>query len=364
MSNAQPKYVVVIKDITGANSYEFAGISDIAWEWYENEVGRCVFKIPHNDLNLSATSVSATAFSEIIIYRNGSLVWQGFIAYLLDNVDSTTVYGLTYLEILKWYRVGYNTAYTTKKIGSEFISPIYDIIAAYTGNFLSAKITKGTIENPYTTGTTTQKTVTKTVFDEDFFTILQDMVGVSRADSPSGAWKQDTVFNISFSETAPTFSFLRDVGTNKADVIYELDSEIVDFSYGTDFRFIRNDVKGFGIQSGPLVLTSPQADATSRSSFYLRQYSPYFGSVTDQTQLDEMSKDILKDFKDPTRNFSITLAAGLSPFDGYVMGDGIKVRINRGRISLDEYFRVTGMEVSLANKGVEMVRPILQRQRT
>ncbi len=364
MSTVQPKYVVVVKDSAGTNSYEFRGISDIQWEWYENEVGRCVFKIPHNDPSLSATSVPLNAFSEILIYRNGSLVWQGFIAYLLDNVDGTVVYGLTFLETLKWYRVGYNTVYTAKKIGSEFLSPIYDIITGYSGDFLSAKITKGTIENPYQTGTSTDKVVTKTVFDEDYFTLLQDMVGYSRADSPSGAWKQDTVFNISFSETAPTFSFLRDVGSNQADVIYELNSEIVDFSYGTDFRFVKNDVKGFGIQAGPVVLTSNQTDATSITNHFLRQYSPYFGSVTDQVQLDEKSKDVLKDFKDPSRNFSITLASGLSPFGGYSMGDGIKVRINRGRITVDEYFRVIGMEVSLENKGVELVKPILQRQRT
>ena len=352
-----------MKSKDGANSYEFRGYSDIAWEWYENEVGRCVFKIPANDLMLNSTSVAANTFQEILIFRNGTLVWQGFAAYIFDNVDSTTVYGLTFLELLKWYRSGYDTTYTAKKIGSEFISPIYDIIDAL-GTSAFDRITKGTIQNPYQTSTSTDKVITKTVYDEPFYELLQDMVAISRADSPVAAWVQNTVMEVTFSETAPTFNFWRNVGTDKPDVIFQLDSEIVDFSYGTDFRFVQNDVKGFGVISGPSVITSGQNDATSITNYYRRQISPFYGNMTNQAQLDEKSKDFLKQYKDPSRNFSITLAAGMTPFSGYSMGDSVKVRINRGRLSLDEFFRVVGMEVQLDNKDVEMVKPILERKRT
>jgi len=363
MSTVQPKYIVVIKSKDGSQEWEFRGVSDIAWEWYENDVGRCVFKIPAIDLILNSTSIPANTFQEILIYRDGTLVWQGFVAYVFDVVDSTTVYGLTFMELLKWYSSGYKTIYTAKKIGTEFISPIYDIIAALS-NSAFARFTKGTIQDPYVTSTSTAKTVTKTVYGEPFFELLQDMVGISRADSPVGAWKQDAVVEITFSETAPTFNFWRDVGSDKADVIYQLDSEIVDFSYGTDFRFVNNDITGFGVISGPTVITSGQNDATSITNYYRRQISPFYGNMTGQSQLDEKSKDFLKNYKDPTRHFSITLAAGMTPFSGYSMGDAIKIRINRGRLSLDEFFRVVGMEVQLDNKGVEIVKPILERKRT
>lgn len=359
----QPNYVVLIKSKDGLTSYEFRGVSDIQYEWYENEVGRCYFKIPTNDLILNSTSIPANSFQEIIIFRNGSLVWQGFVAYVFDTVNTCNIYGLTYMELFKWYRSGYKTVYTAKKIGSEFISPIYDIAAAL-GDSILARITKGTIQNPYNTSTAVEKVITKTVYDEPFYELLQDMVAISRADSPVGAWKQDAVFEVTFNETTPTFNFWRNVGSDKADVIYQLDSEIVDFSYGTDFRFIQNDIKGFGVIAGPDVITSPQTEATSITGYYRRQISPYYGSVTNQTQLDEKTKDFLKEYKDPLRHFSITLAAGMTPFNGYSMGDGIKIRINRGRINLDEFFRVIGMEVSLENKGVEIVKPILERKRT
>jgi hypothetical protein len=45
------------------------------------------------------------------------------------------------------------------------------------------------------------------------------------------------------------------------------------------------------------------------------------------------------------------------------MGDNVRVIIDRGRIDVDEYFRVVGMEVRVEN-GVETARPILQRKRT
>ena len=359
----QPVYAVVTRDESG-NLYEFEKATNLQWEWYENEVGKCVFHVPHNDTKLSTASIPQNAFSEIRIYRDGSLVWQGFIILLVDDKDGTTVYGLTYMECLKWYRVGFNAIYTSKKIGSEIISPIYDIIVATTNDILGAKVTKGTIQDPYTTGTTTAKTITKTTYDEDFFTILKDMVDASRSDSPSGSWKQDAVFNISFSDTAPTFSFLRDVGSDKSDVVFDMDSEIINFSFMTDMRSIYNDVKGYAVQSGPSFLTSSQIDTTSRTSYYLRHFSPYFGTITGQTQLDEMAKDILKKYKDPIQTLAVEFAANIKPFDGYSMGDGVKIRINRGRVNIDTFYRVVGMEVTVNDKGIENTTPILQTKRT
>ena len=360
----QPKYMVVTRDESG-NLYEFEKATNLQWEWYENEVGKCMFHLPHNDTKLTTTSIPQNAFSEIRIYRDGSLVWQGFITLLVEDKDGTTVYGLTYMECLKWYRVGFNTTYTTKKIGSEIISPIYDIIVAYTNDIIGAKITKGTLQDPYTTGSSSvNKTITKTVFDEDFFSILKDMVDASRADSPSGSWKQDSVFDISFSDTAPTFSFLRDVGSDKSDVVFEMDSEIVNFSFMTDVRTLFNDSKGFAIQSGPTFFTSSQIDTTSRSTYYLRQFSPYFGTVTSQAQLDEMTKDILKKYKDPTQTLAVEFAANIKPFDGYSMGDAVKVRIVRGRVNIDAFYRVVGMEVFIDDKGIETAKPLLQVKRS
>jgi hypothetical protein len=358
----QPKYSIIVK-LPDGKKYEFEQTTDVEWDSYENLPGRCVFSIPYNDPKITAISDDAQ-FIQIFIYRDQVLVWQGFVAYIVDEKEKTTIYGLGLLECLKWYRVGYDTDYNDKKIGTEILSPIWDIIDAKTGAILGDVIKKGTFEDPYTVGTSTAKKVYKTVFDEDLFTLCQEMIYVSRADSPSGAWKQDTVMAISLSETAPTFSFSRDVGTDKSQVIFELDSEIVDFSQNKDFRFIKNDVKGMSVIEGPKVITSTQTDTTSRTTYYLREISNVFGNLTSQTELDEKSKDYLKEKKDSTKDWYLTFATGLKPFDGYVMGDYVKVRINRGRVNIDDYFRVVGMEVTLTNQGVELVKPILQRKRS
>jgi hypothetical protein len=360
--SAQPKYSVIIK-LPDGKQYEFEQVSDMQWELYENLPGRCIFSIPFNDPKITLISNDGQ-FLQILIYRDQELVWQGFIAYIVDEKEKTTIYGLGLLECLKWYRVGYDTDYTTKKIGTEILSPIWDAIDARSGAILGDLIKKGTFEDPYQVGTSTAKTITRTVFDEDFFTLCQELVYLSRADSPSGAWKQDTVMAISLSATAPTFSFSRNVGTDKSQVIFELDSEIVDFSQQKDFRFIKNDVKGLSIIEGPSVINSTQVDATSRSAFYLREISNVFGAITSQTELDEKVKDYLKENKDPVKEWYLTFATGLKPFDGYVMGDCVKVRINRGRVNIDEYFRVIGMEVTFTNQGVELVKPVLERKRT
>ena len=367
---AEPvKYVILVKDKTGANSYEFEKATSLSWEWYENEVGRCKFVIPYNDVKLSSTSIPDNAFSEILIYRNQELVWQGFVAYVEDTKDGTAVYGLTYMEVLKYARTGYYGA-SHDGTGFEFtnaqlntiITSVYN--AHQSDHILKNRITLGTIQTVYQTGTSTAKTITKTLFDETLFELLTQFVAVGRADSPSGAWKQDTVFEVTFNSSTPILNFWRDVGTNKSDVIFELDSEIVDFNFGVDLRWLSNSVGGYGIQEGPKVLLSSQTDSTSITTYYRRHSQPFFGQVTTQSQLNEMTKDFLTQYKDPIKGFAIKLVAGLKPFDGYSMGDSIRVRINRGRVNVDQFFRVVGMEVNLDQNGVEVVNPQLQIVRT
>ena len=358
----QPKYKVILQLVDG-KEYEFEQTTELQWERFENLPGRCKFSIPYNDPKISLISDDAQ-FIQIFIYRNTSLVWQGFVAYLEDSEKQTTIYGLGLLECLKWYRVGYETEYEDKKISSEILSPIWDAVDARTGAILGDVISKGTLQDPYQTGTSTDKTISRTVFDEDFFTLAQEMIYLSRADSPSGAWVQNTVMEITLSKTTPTFNFTRNVGTDKSQVIFELDSEISGFTQTKDFRFIRNNIKGLTIAEGPEILDQTAADTTSRTSYYLRELSKIFQMTTSQSELDEAVKDELVEAKDPKRNFYITFSSGVAPFNGYSMGDNVKVRINRGRIDVDSFFRVVGMEVNINNSGSEISRPILQRKRT
>jgi hypothetical protein len=358
----QPKYGVILK-LPDGKKYEFEQISSLQWERYENLPGQCKFSLPQNDPKISLIA-NDSQFIQILIVRDGSLVWQGFVAYIRDEKDVVTIWGLGLLECLKWYRVGYDTEYSGKKIGSEIISPIWDLIDARTGAILGDVIKKGTIQDPYDTGTTTAKTIDRTVFDEDFYTLCMEMLYLSRADSPSGAWVQNAVMAVSLSETAPTFSFSRNVGEDKSRVIWELDSEIAAFRQDKDFRFIRNDVKGLGIAEGPEVLNKTETDSTSRTSYYLREISKVFERVTSQSELDEATKNYLAEEKDPRKTFGVNFSQGIAPFDGYVMGDNVKIRISRGRLSVDEYFRVVGMEVAVTDAGVELVNPVVQRKRT
>ena len=360
-------YSVQIKD-SAANIWEFEKVADLAWETRENDVGKCRIQIPYNDTKLTSSSIQSGR-GEIRIYRNGTLRWQGLIAVPIDNKDGTTIYGFDFMESLKWYRCpeeaydGAGFDYTTKKIGTEIISPIWNIIAARTNPILGTLIQKGTIEDPYTVGTSTAKTISKTTVGEDFFSLLKEMVALSRADSPSGSWKQDTAFAISLSESAPTFSFTRDVGSDKADVRFELDSEITNFTYVDDTRYLRNNIIGYTITENPSVLTSNQVNTTSRDSYYLREISPVFGLADKQTALDEHTKDFLKENESGTTSTYLQFASGLVPFDGYSMGDALRVIINRGRVSIDDYYKVYGMVVNY-RAGTEFTVPLLRRKRT
>lgn len=357
----EPRYMFVVKDAS-SNQYEFHNATERAYEHYENDIGRCRFFVPYSDLKLTPTSISDHSFSEILIYRNESLVWQGFIQMLQDTIDGVWVYGETYIAALEWYGVRYDQAYSTDNI-STLIGDEYDNIVARASNFPLAKITKGTIQNPYQTGTTDALTLTRTLFNETMLSVLKDMVALSRGEETS-AWGQNAVFNISFSATAPTFSFTRNAGAEQADVIFELDSEIVDFNIITDLRYITNECKGFTVAAGPIILTSTATDATSNSTWYRREGYPYFPNLTSQADLDQLVKNVVSKGKNPEVTMNLKFASGLKPLDGYSISDKVKLRINRGRVHIDEYRRVVGMEVNIDNSGVESAVPILQKLRT
>jgi len=355
------KYKVIIKTPSG-ELYEFEKASTIQWEQYENKPGIARFLLPESDFKLVASSL-AVGKTQFLVFRDGALVWQGLVTVTEDNKEGTFVYGLGLLEVLKWYQIGKDVIYTNKKIGSEFLSPIWNAIAARSNTAFGTLLTKGTIEDPYTTGTATPKTISKTTFDENFYETVEEMVALSRSDSPSGAWEQNTVFDVTLSETTPTFRFRRNVGVDKPDVRLELDSEITDFTFIDDARDLANTVIGYTVTSNPSVLNSPQTDTTSQTTYYRREFSPVFETLDKQNALDERAKDFLKEFKEPKEIVLAEYAAGLEPFDGYDMGDNVKILINRGRVNVDKFYRVIGMRV-LFQAGVEVSVPILQEKRT
>lgn len=354
------QYVVVIRNQAG-DITEFNNYSRLAWEVYENDVGRCRFFIPYNDLKLSTSSVPDNEFSEIRIYRNTTLVWQGFISVIQDLVDGVEVYGETYLGALAWYGVRYNQEYSTTAIGT-IITNEYDNVETRDSNFFTAKITQGTIEDPYIFNTTTSLTITRTLFNENFLLFLKQMVLVARAEM-TPTWSQNAAFGISFSETTPTFTFSRNVGTERADVVLELDKEIADFNIPRDFRSIHNYVKGFAIASGPTILTAETSNNDSQGNWYRREFYPFFNNVTAEDDLSGRTDNFQLDHSGPRRDMSIKFSAGLAPFDGYSLGDDVKIRINRGRVNIDEFRRVIGMQVERDDGGVEQVAPILEKAR-
>lgn len=362
---AIPKYVFVVEDSDG-KTYEFEKATEKAWEWYENDVGRCRFFVPYNDLKLSSASLPDDALSEIRIYRDGVLVWQGVLQYVQDTENGTLVFGETFLSTLGWYGVRYNQKHSDAAIGT-IIDNEYDDIVGRSNNFISSKITKGTIQNPYVNGTTDNLTITRTLYNDNFLDFLKEMMAVARGEMVSGervSWNQYAVFEVTFHEVTPSFNFWRDVGVEKTTVKFALGSEIIDYTLPKDFRTIFNETKGFAVQEGPKVLTNTQSETANQADWYRREAYPYFGQVTNQGELDQRTQQFSRELKDPRRDLLIKFASGMKPFDGYSMGESVKIVINRGRTNISEYRRVIGMYVNIENTGVEQTTPVLEKPRS
>lgn len=354
------KYNVIMKDYDN-NIYEFNDFTNLEWERYESDVGRCTFFIPHNSLKLNSSSVPNDRYSEIYLYRAGELVWSGATRVLQNTKDGVQVFGETLESLFGDYSVRYNQEYTDTTL-SSIITDEYNDIASRADSIFNAKLTLGTVENPYQSNTTTDLTLSRTFFNENFLQVLKEMVLIARAEMVSG-WNQNTAFGVTLSDTSPTFFFSRDNGQDKEDVVLELDSEIVGYTEVQDFRRIHNEVKGLAVIEGPQVISSKRADSTSKKSWYRREFYPFFYSVTTQTGLDQRTINFLYDHRNPPKDMRIRLAAGLKPFDGYTLGDRIKIIINRGRTQVNEFKRVVGLNVKIDDTGIEQVVPILQKVR-
>lgn len=358
----KPKYTFVIKD-TSDKLYEFNNCTQRAWEWYENDVGRCRFFVPYSDLKLTTSSVPDDRFAEILIYRDGTLVWQGMIQMLQDGLDGVWVYGETFMAALAWYGVRYDQVYTTATI-SSLISDEYDNIAARSYSFFNSKITKGTISTAVDI-----LPITRTFYNENLLSVLRDTTSIAMSGVLEPTDALNIVFNISFSATSPTFSY-GNVGAVKENVILELDSELVDLNNITDMRSIANWLKSYTVTSGPDILTS-QVNISPTPVWYTREMYPFFPNINSQADLDRITNMLLKENNVPTVTTNIKFVAGLKPFDGYSMGDIIRLRVKRGRIdttkdvysSYNDYRRVVGMEVQIDEAGVEYTKPILRKLR-
>jgi hypothetical protein len=147
--------------------------------------------------------------------------------------------------------------------------------------------------------------------------------------------------------------------TNPYAILFELPTNIVDYSYPEDGAIAANTIYALGAGSNEGKLISIATDATKTASGWpLLEEGANYSDVTDQTYLDSLATGQVNAVSYPPTTIRITVPAYIAPELGtYNIGDDARIRITDNRFpnTLDEVYRIVGLSVQPGENGPERV---------
>ena len=136
--------------------------------------------------------------------------------------------------------------------------------------------------------------------------------------------------------------------------------ENVDFVSFSTRGDIFNDFIGIGAGSGEDIITSPQSNVGSQTSYTRREAIYANKDVSEQDTLDEQTLGELNKALTDRYDIQVSLMPEKDPVYGtYQIGDYLKLDIQKGFMSFDYWARVNEIQCSVDKEGVLKVTPIL-----
>lgn len=350
-----PDLHIVVETAAGVETGEFENAKNIVFTSFLSGVGELSFRIGRNDpkyLLLSGLT------SHIKVVRDGAVVWKGVFDFVRETRDQYHIFASSYESLLSYYLVqpdapttSTTRAFSGKKLGTQIAQIIFNEAKALSGSLLSS-FTLGTIQNPYEEGTSTEITSDWAFDYTNLFSAIEQLAFSGGADFYMGLDK--------------TFNFVRSRGGDKEDIVFHYNadepSNIIDFERDVDFRKIVNKTYVFGVGVGTNFIKAIDEDATSRGEYGLKERNLGMPKVlVDQDALDKLSADQLKKLKVPSEEVSPSIIpSNIGLFDGYVLGDCVKMVITKGQTDIDVWRRVIGVAVYYSPSGAESVHVYLE----
>lgn len=320
------------------------------WSRFLSNPGECLFHISQDDPRAADITVGTT---HVRISRDGTNIWEGLIDGKLEQAYNITYRASTYERRLAKCLTTSPQSFTDKKIGTQIVKVLWDA-AQTAGNSFFSGFSDGTFEDPEDGGV--DRTITIRMDYEPLLSVFQKLSEIGKADNEG-----DCDFNFSIPRT---FNFWKDLGSDQADVSYIYPGQIIDYAFVTDTSQMANKVIGYGISHLGAVSNNTQTDATSQTTYKLMEEAAIFRDISESNPLQAKTEAWLKLKKDPGEALSIVLSNDVAPFDGYSLGDSIKLKIDNGGTDIDTFYRVIGISVAIGDTNEESVTLYLNRQRS
>lgn len=338
-----PTYKFILCNSSDTEIGEVEQAKNRVWTRFLSDWGEASFWLKFDDPKISLITVRSTRLK---ITRNGVTVWYGEIDYRQPTQDGITYMASSLEELLKYYLVapddeasGSARTFTNKLLGSEIGEVLLDEARNKPGSKLST-LNYDPFQDP--TGATSS--ITHTFDYQDTYTAIQTLAQIGSCD-----WEIKPALRKLY--------FYRRKGSDISDFELYLDdqqpSNLMNFIGREDGRNIANKVYGFAAGVGVNYLKDVQTDSSSTGTYGLLERAVYFKDVDTSGALSGKVADYIKTSKDPSQDFSGKLSTNIVPFDGWDLGDNIKINISWGSVSYSEWRRIIGLKVSVADNGEE-----------
>ena len=322
---------------------------DKQFTFYESGAGQLVFVLPLNS-PLASSSIIGKHSNIIEVYDGTTLIWAGIVTDYKGTEDTVTVvcdsflYLLEYLYAKKsssegnrkdyynsnsardnntWTAVAMNTIMTTILNGAR----------GETSSLLGSSkcnITLGTVQNPTSPATSTIQCNFRTVMAviEEFYFMANEGTDVP-------------MFEIT---PARVFNFWKNKNDDKSEAVFILGGNMLQIDWAEYASDISNHAIGLGAGFWENMTSQEEIDSASKVAYGAMFDLVARKDITEDADLLSVLKDHIKKYKDPTKMYSFSAKVDL--FDGWNIGDNVRVIAKNGLLDIDEYRRVVAVGVA------------------
>jgi len=339
----------ISKDFSGNVKGVLTEAFDKQFTFYESEAGQLVFTLPL-DSPLADSSVIGINSNIIEVYDGTDLIWAGIVSDYQGTEDTVTVICDSFLYLLEYYFVKKSSTYGNYKdyynsnssrnnnswsgvaINTIMTTVLNNAISETNSLLGSSKcgITIGTIEAPTTPSTVSVMANFKTV--GSFFRELLALAGEGS--------------DVPLMEITPNrqFNFWKNKNTDKSDVVFILGQNMLQIDWSELGSEISNHVFGIGAGFWENQVGTEYSDATSKANYGSLYDINVRKDIDNTSDLLSKLKDYVKKYKNPEKLYAFSVKTNL--FDGWNIGDNIRVIAKNGLLNIDEYRRVVAVGVS------------------
>jgi hypothetical protein len=335
---------------------EFQDAKNVGWSSWLSEVSSAFLTVDADDPKLASVQ-AYKGRAHMKIYRDSDLVWAGWWLESDGNERDIVMYGYSYLAGLYWTLTDWDTEYTDTQLDTIVSAQWTRAKTTLTYSMLNW-IATGTIQAPVTTsgGSTAIVLPFYAVYFKRALLLMQELAALGASDTTNAVWFEIT--------PAGTFNFWKNKQTDQANVVWEYGGDTLagysDLSLHSTYRDV---LEGVGASPNDPTLRY-EAVGASLPTWGRRMEPVFYSFVRDATEIERITKQRLAlaeraDLALGLRFFANKIIPPGATGASFALADRVKVRINRGFTVIDDYLRVTGVQV-LYLRGNEYVRTRVQ----